>query len=179
MAVIAGELIYANVRLRLTANRTYGLVATRECPITSACAKYYDVGLSHNDLVNLLFSRYFHAPPIAHNAALRCERRLAIHERSETAKRCESLLNALLYSYSSVTPTTFSAGIILPSKVLSKSPMKQIQALRGAFLSAFLTLDFTGVLPALISWKIKVFLSVLGNSHRASKAALPTAVNLG
>ncbi len=25
MAVIAGELIYANVRLRLTANRTYGL----------------------------------------------------------------------------------------------------------------------------------------------------------
>ncbi len=33
----------------------------------------------------------------AHNAALRCERRLAILERSETAKRCESLLNALLY----------------------------------------------------------------------------------
>ena len=31
-----------------------------------------------------------------HNAALRCERRLAILERSETAKRCESLLNALL-----------------------------------------------------------------------------------
>ncbi len=30
------------------------------------------------------------------NAALRCERRLAILERSETAKRCESLLNALL-----------------------------------------------------------------------------------
>ena len=32
----------------------------------------------------------------AYNAALRCERRLAILERSETAKRCESLLNALL-----------------------------------------------------------------------------------
>ncbi len=31
-----------------------------------------------------------------HNAALRCERRLAILERSESAKRCESLLNALL-----------------------------------------------------------------------------------
>ncbi|PAO22075.1 hypothetical protein BTT97_25080, partial [Vibrio vulnificus] len=31
-----------------------------------------------------------------YNAALRCERRLAILERSETAKRCESLLNALL-----------------------------------------------------------------------------------
>ncbi len=31
------------------------------------------------------------------NAALRCEQRLAILERSETAKRCESLLNALLY----------------------------------------------------------------------------------
>jgi len=30
------------------------------------------------------------------NAALRCERRLAILERSETAKRYESLLNALL-----------------------------------------------------------------------------------
>ncbi len=30
------------------------------------------------------------------NAALRCERRLAILERSEIAKRCESLLNALL-----------------------------------------------------------------------------------
>ncbi len=30
------------------------------------------------------------------NAALRCEQRLAILERSETAKRCESLLNALL-----------------------------------------------------------------------------------
>lgn len=29
------------------------------------------------------------------SAALRCERRLAILERSETAKRCESLLNAL------------------------------------------------------------------------------------
>ena len=27
VAVIAGELIYANVRLRLTANRTYGLDA--------------------------------------------------------------------------------------------------------------------------------------------------------
>ncbi|MDE1233383.1 hypothetical protein, partial [Vibrio aestuarianus] len=37
-----------------------------------------------------------------HNAALRCERRLAILERSETAKRCESLLNALLTS--SFTP---------------------------------------------------------------------------
>ncbi|EPJ0713657.1 hypothetical protein ACS8UU_004538, partial [Vibrio parahaemolyticus] len=33
------------------------------------------------------------------NAALRCERRLAILERSETAKRCESLLNALLALY--------------------------------------------------------------------------------
>lgn len=35
----------------------------------------------------------------SHNAALRCERRLAILERSETAKRCESLLNALLYTF--------------------------------------------------------------------------------
>ncbi|WP_315984575.1 hypothetical protein, partial [Vibrio parahaemolyticus] len=34
---------------------------------------------------------------LATNAALRCEQRLAILERSETAKRCESLLNALLY----------------------------------------------------------------------------------
>ena len=33
------------------------------------------------------------------NAALRCERRLAILERSETAKRCESLLNALLAAF--------------------------------------------------------------------------------
>ncbi len=33
------------------------------------------------------------------NAALRCERRLAILERSESAKRCESLLNALLYQF--------------------------------------------------------------------------------
>ncbi|MGL0957812.1 hypothetical protein ACSTEP_22795, partial [Vibrio vulnificus] len=33
------------------------------------------------------------------NAALRCEQRLAILERSETAKRCESLLNALLCVY--------------------------------------------------------------------------------
>ncbi len=31
-----------------------------------------------------------------HNAALRCEQRLAILEQSESAKRCESLLNALL-----------------------------------------------------------------------------------
>ncbi|MDE1298343.1 hypothetical protein, partial [Vibrio aestuarianus] len=31
-----------------------------------------------------------------HNAALRCEQRLATLERSENAKRCESLLNALL-----------------------------------------------------------------------------------
>ncbi len=36
-----------------------------------------------------------------HNAALRCERRLAILERSETAKRCESLLNALLEKFTS------------------------------------------------------------------------------
>ncbi|OCP52731.1 hypothetical protein AKH05_23010 [Vibrio parahaemolyticus] len=34
-----------------------------------------------------------------HNAALRCEQRLAILERSENAKRCESLLNALLGQY--------------------------------------------------------------------------------
>lgn len=34
------------------------------------------------------------------NAALRCERRLAILEQSETAKSCESLLNALLWRYS-------------------------------------------------------------------------------
>ncbi|WP_217902111.1 hypothetical protein, partial [Vibrio aestuarianus] len=33
------------------------------------------------------------------NAALRCEQRLAILERSENAKRCESLLNALLCLY--------------------------------------------------------------------------------
>ncbi|EGR1579766.1 hypothetical protein D0D70_25550 [Vibrio parahaemolyticus] len=33
---------------------------------------------------------------MATNAALRCEQRLATLERSETAKRCESLLNALL-----------------------------------------------------------------------------------
>ncbi len=31
------------------------------------------------------------------NAALRCELRSAILERSENAERCESLLNALLY----------------------------------------------------------------------------------
>ncbi len=31
-----------------------------------------------------------------HNAALRCELRSAILERSENAERCESLLNALL-----------------------------------------------------------------------------------
>ncbi len=38
------------------------------------------------------------------NAALRCEQRLAILDRSETAKRCESLLNALLCnSYNSKT----------------------------------------------------------------------------
>ena len=76
--VIAGEPIYANVRLRLTANRTYGLspvlVATRERRITSACAKYYDVELSHNDLVNIFFSRYFHDPPLAHNVELRVMR---------------------------------------------------------------------------------------------------------
>ncbi len=30
VAVIAGELIYANVRLRLTANRTYGLEINTE-----------------------------------------------------------------------------------------------------------------------------------------------------
>lgn len=30
-----------------------------------------------------------------HNTALRCEQRLDILERSESAKRCESLLNAL------------------------------------------------------------------------------------
>ncbi len=36
----------------------------------------------------------------AYNAALRCERRLAILERSESAKRCESLLNALLCVFS-------------------------------------------------------------------------------
>ena len=42
-------------------------------------------------------SRYIsQMSPWKHNAALRCERRLAILERSETAKRCESLLNALL-----------------------------------------------------------------------------------
>ncbi|MDF5517976.1 hypothetical protein P3700_26465, partial [Vibrio parahaemolyticus] len=35
----------------------------------------------------------------APNAALRCEQRLAILELSETAKRCESLLNALLSSF--------------------------------------------------------------------------------
>ncbi len=79
MAVIAGEWIDANVRLRLTANRTYGLspvlVATRERPITSACAKYYDVGLSHNDQVNLFFNRYFHDRPLAHSAQLRGEQR--------------------------------------------------------------------------------------------------------
>ena len=92
MAVIAGESLYANVRLRLAANRTYGLspvlVATRERPITNACAKYYDVGLSHNDLVNLLFSRYFHAPPIAHNVAL------------QRLVRCNALLaKAIIFSY--------------------------------------------------------------------------------
>ncbi len=39
---------------------------------------------------------------LAHNAALRCEQRLAILERSETAKRCESLLNALLGIFSTI-----------------------------------------------------------------------------
>ena len=38
----------------------------------------------------------------ATNAVLRCERRLAILEPSESAKRCESLLNALLYKTSLV-----------------------------------------------------------------------------
>lgn len=92
MAVIAGEWIYANVRSRLTANRTYGLspvlLATRERRITSACAKYYDVELSHNDLVNIFFSRYFHAPPIAHNVAL------------QRLVRCNALLaKAIIFSY--------------------------------------------------------------------------------
>lgn len=38
-------------------------------------------------------SKYY---PLTHNAALRCDARLATLERSETAKREESLLNALL-----------------------------------------------------------------------------------
>jgi hypothetical protein len=33
VAVIAGELIYANVRLRLTANRTYGLLNVNHNPL--------------------------------------------------------------------------------------------------------------------------------------------------
>ncbi|OQK50674.1 hypothetical protein XM75_c11583 [Vibrio vulnificus] len=41
-------------------------------------------------------ARQFKFQPNEYNAALRCERRLVILERSETAKRCESLLNALL-----------------------------------------------------------------------------------
>ncbi|WP_221886132.1 hypothetical protein, partial [Vibrio cholerae] len=53
------------------------------------------------------FTKYstsiFHFPlkpklQLAYNAALRCDARLAILERSENAKRKESLLNALLYS---------------------------------------------------------------------------------
>jgi len=56
------------------------LGAMRECPITSACTKYYDVGLFYNDLVNLFFDfgRYFHDPPLAHNVPVnqRCQRRL-------------------------------------------------------------------------------------------------------
>ena len=48
------------------------------------------------------------------NAALRCERRLATLERSETAKRCESLLNALLYFY-------FNPAIVLRSLSLRKN----------------------------------------------------------
>ncbi|CAM2997474.1 hypothetical protein SHAM105786_15965 [Shewanella amazonensis] len=46
-------------------------------------------------LASHLLAAVIHVVP---NAALRCERRLAILERSETAKRCESLLNALLYA---------------------------------------------------------------------------------
>ena len=42
---------------------------------------------------------------MAYNAALRCEQRLAILERSETAKRCESLLNALLCDTSHIVYT--------------------------------------------------------------------------
>ncbi len=43
-----------------------------------------------------------------HNAALRCEQRLAILERSENAKRCESLLNALLAFFFSEGKVPFS-----------------------------------------------------------------------
>ncbi|WP_337959419.1 hypothetical protein, partial [Vibrio parahaemolyticus] len=50
--------------------------------------KHMDISPKHSALA--AFSS------LATNAALRCERRLAILERSETAKRCESLLNALL-----------------------------------------------------------------------------------
>ena len=49
------------------------------------------------------------------NAALRCERRLAILERSENAKRCESLLNALLceiFAISTEHPKTLTLSHI-------------------------------------------------------------------
>ena len=45
------------------------------------------------------------------SAALRCERRLAILERSETAKRCESLLNALLENFTSIHNSLFKSNI--------------------------------------------------------------------
>jgi hypothetical protein len=44
------------------------------------------------------------------NAALRCEQRLAILERSENAKRCESLLNALLTGFSTGNHSLVSLG---------------------------------------------------------------------
>ena len=48
----------------------------------------------------------------AHNAALRCERRLAILERSENAKRRESLLNALLSVYFTEGSTIVESAMI-------------------------------------------------------------------
>ena len=56
----------------------------------------FDLKQDLNSLFLLIFALYLHKSP---NAALRCERRLAILERSENAKRCESLLNALLAVY--------------------------------------------------------------------------------
>ncbi|WP_238105850.1 hypothetical protein, partial [Vibrio cincinnatiensis] len=51
-----------------------------------------------------IFSNIFHQK---YNAALRCELRLAILERSENAKRCESLLNALLAIISNLYSGTY------------------------------------------------------------------------
>ncbi len=43
MAVIAGEPIYANVRLRLAANRTYGCVLLRKAGVLISSLRFNDL----------------------------------------------------------------------------------------------------------------------------------------